>query len=383
MRQISLRDACARIDYGLTTSAVANGVGPRFLRITDIESSNINWPQVPRCEATPMERERYRLLRGDVVVARTGASTGRSAWVQPPEDAVFASYLVRFRAGTEVDSRFLGYVLASGPWRDYIHGRAHGKSAQPNLSAGDMAEFEFMCPDLLAQRAIAEVLGALDDKIAANTRRVVTADALSAARFASIIEGADTAPLSSTAEFINGRAFTKDASGTGRVVIRIAELNSGIGGSTVYSDAQVTDQHVARPGDLLFAWSGSLTVHRWFRPEGIVNQHIFKVVPKAGHPRWLVKQLLMVALAEFKAIAADKATTMGHIQRHHLDLAVPLPSRESIGQRDAVMTNLYESALLTEQENLSLAAIRDALLPELMSGRLQVRDAASAIEGIV
>src|SRR5690606_13482440 len=127
-----------------------------------------------------------------------------------------------------------------------------------------------------------------DDKIAANRRLVSGADALSQAHFLEVVQEADRIPLSATAKFINGKAFTKGASGTGRVVIRIAELNSGLGSSTVRSDIDVEDQYTARPGDILFAWSGSLTLHRWFRDEAIVNQHIFKVVPNEGVPPWLV-----------------------------------------------------------------------------------------------
>ena len=182
-------------------------------------------------------------------------------------------------------------------------------------------------------------------------------------------------PLSSLARFVNGKAFTKDATGTGRIVVRIAELNSGIGGSTVYNDIEVADEHLARPGDLLFAWSGSLTVARWYRPEAIVNQHIFKVIPNDGVPMWLVNQAVRAKLDEFKAIAADKATTMGHIQRRHLDEPVAIPAAEDMRRIDGLMAGLWETALAAEVESLKLTQTRDELLPLLMSGKVRVRDA--------
>jgi type I restriction enzyme S subunit len=181
------------------------------------------------------------------------------------------------------------------------------------------------------------------------------------------------------ARFVNGKAFTKGATGTGRVVVRIAELNSGLGGSTVYNDIDVPEDHVARPGDLLFAWSGSLTVARWFRPEAIVNQHIFKVIPHDGYPMWMVNQALRTKLDEFKAIAADKATTMGHIQRRHLDEPVTVPSEEEVERLDPLMCGLWDWALAAESENLRLAKTRDELLPLLMSGKLRVRDAEEVV----
>ncbi len=251
-------------------------------------------------------------------------------------------------------------------------------SVQPMLNRNYIARLPVRVPPLPEQRAIADVLSALDDKIAANARLIGAADAVSEAVFESLT-ATEPMPLTSVAEFVNGRAFTKDASGTGRVVVRIAELNSGIGGSTVFSDAEVPDQHVARPGDILFAWSGSLTLHRWFRPEAIVNQHIFKVLPRAGYPHWLVWGLLTNRLDEFKAIAADKATTMGHIQRRHLEEPVAVPVPALVAQHNDAMSALWSRALAAEVENLTLAATRDALLPALMSGRLRVRDAASGI----
>jgi type I restriction enzyme S subunit len=189
--------------------------------------------------------------------------------------------------------------------------------------------------------------------------------------------------LTDVARFVNGKAFTKDASGTGRVVVRIAELNSGLGGSTVYNDIEVADQHLARPGDLLFAWSGSLTLHRWFRPEAIVNQHIFKVIPQRGFPIWCAYGLISRKLDEFKAVAADKATTMGHIQRRHLEELVDVPTRAVMESNDDEMTTLWNRALLAEQESLTLGSLRDALLPELMAGRIRVNDAEMTVEEVL
>ena len=255
-------------------------------------------------------------------------------------------------------------------------------SANPTLNRNHLHPLKIVWPPAADQRAIAEVLGALDDKIAANARLISAADGLSHALFQSVATHSDSLPLSATARFVNGKAFTKGASGTGRVVIRIAELNSGIGGSTVFSDAEVEDDFLAGPGDILFAWSGSLTVHRWFRREAIINQHIFKVIPN-GYPSWLVYELLRKRLPYFKGIAADKATTMGHIQRRRLDELVDIPSRSAISRLDALMSSLWARMLLAERENETLAATRDALLPQLMSGALRVKDAEKVLEEVV
>lgn len=111
-----------------------------------------------------------------------------------------------------------------------------------------------------------------------------------------------------------------------------------------------------------------------------MNQHIFKVMPNDDYPHWLVYELLRHKLKEFKAIAADKATTMGHIQRKHLDELVRVPSSENIGRHNPLMAGLWDQALVAEVESLKLAEIRDTLLPQLMSGRLRVKDAEKVLE---
>lgn len=325
----------------------------------------------------------YVLRQGDLVFGRKGA-VDRSAWVKPHEDGYFlGSDGIRVRFGRNIDSRFMAYQLQSSASRDWLLQHASG-TTMLSLNQKTLERVPIVVPDHHVQRAIAEVLGAFDDRIAANEKLIAKADELMDAKWTLACRNRSTVvPLSSLARFVNGKAFTKDATGTGRVVIRIAELNSGIGASTVYNDINVPDDHLARPGDLLFAWSGSLTIARWFREEAIVNQHIFKVIPAVDRPIWVVNQALRDKLQEFKAIAADKATTMGHIQRRHLDEPVTIPELEQIGRFDGLMSALWERALAAEQENLQLESTRDQLLPLLMSGKVRVRDAEKVLEGVV
>ncbi|EQD35763.1 type I restriction-modification system, S subunit, partial [mine drainage metagenome] len=211
----------------------------------------------------------------------------------------------------------MSYVLKSLDWFEYVDGIASGKSAQPNMNAHDMSGFLFDLPPLGEQRGIAATLGALDDKIESNRRFIALIPELVRNRIDKIItEESQKIPVNEMAQFVNGGAYTKGASGTGRMVIRIAELNSGPGGSTVYNDINVPNDKLASAGDLLMSWSGSLGLYRWYRDEAIINQHIFKVIPEQ-YPAWLVFDRLQSVMSIFKGIAQDKATTMGHIQRGH------------------------------------------------------------------
>ena len=182
--QCQLSDVCSAINYGLTASATDESTGLRFLRITDIVSGDLDWEAVPFVLTDASAQQKYRLHDGDIVIARTGASTGTSAFVKSPPPAVFASYLVRLQTKPEFDSRFVSYYLKSEEFWTFIKGVLGDKSAQPNASASTMASAPFRAPRRLSeQQAIAHVLGTLDDKIELNRRMNQTLEEMARAIF--------------------------------------------------------------------------------------------------------------------------------------------------------------------------------------------------------
>jgi type I restriction enzyme S subunit len=325
---------------------------------------------------------------GDVVLTAKG-TVGRVA-LMPPDgpDFAYSPQLCYFRptVGGPLRSRYLYYWFKSAQFWNQADALKGQTDMADYLSLSDVQALEIRIPSISQQDGIIGFLGSLDDKIAVNDRIVENCDGLRSLRFRQWVrlhpDLVDERPLSSLASFVNGRAFTKDATGTGRMVIRIAEMNSGPSASTVYNDIDVPDEHLAHPGDVLFAWSGSLGVARWFRGTSIVNQHIFKVIPHSTVPKWLIHESLNEKLVMFKGVAADKATTMGHIQRRHLDEIVSVPSPSRIAQLDIELDPLWGRALLAEQESLKLAELRDTLLPKLMSGEIRVRDAEKVVEDV-
>lgn len=314
-----------------------------------------------------------------VLMAMYGATVGKLALLAMPMtcNQAACAMVVDPRCA---DFRYLFYQLQYA--RPQICDLANG-AAQQNLSAATIKSLEVPFPSLDEQRAIAQTLGALDDKIESNRRLATLVPQLIRAKV-EVALGADSeeVSVSSLAQFINGGAFTKGASGSGRMVLRIAELNSGPGASTVYNDIDVPDEKLARRGDILMSWSGSLGVYRWYRDEAIVNQHIFKVIP-TDYPAWLVFDRLEAVIGVFQNIAKDKATTMGHIQRGDLVLTtVAVPSDGSITAVDAELSSLWDRLLLAEHENTLLEALRDALLPGLLSGRIRAAQTFSVAEAI-
>lgn len=168
----TLADVCESVRYGYTASARQDPCGSRLLRITDIVPESLNWESVPYCEVNDEDKERFALAVGDIVVARTGATVGYAKLIREPEDAVFASYLVRFRVDSQkADPAFVGRLVESNVYKAFVQSRIGG-AAQPNASAPVLGSFEFVLPSKHSQSCIASILSAYDDSIENNRRRM-------------------------------------------------------------------------------------------------------------------------------------------------------------------------------------------------------------------
>lgn len=156
-RTVRVREVAESIQYGHTASAVASEEGPRFLRITDIQNGAVDWDSVPSCNITDEDVPKYRLSEGDLVFARTGATTGKSYLIRDCPDAVFASYLIRVRASKVIDPRYLAFFFQSPDyWRQIERGKRG--IGQPNVNGKVLGEIELPLQPLdEQQRIVAEI----------------------------------------------------------------------------------------------------------------------------------------------------------------------------------------------------------------------------------
>ena len=164
-KMTTLGDIAEEITYGYTESAKKEKIGPKFLRITDIQDDFIDWKSVPYCFISEKDYFKYKLEIGDIVIARTGNSTGAISTIKEEVNAVFASYLIRFKINQEkADYKFIDLLLRSEIWKNFVKS-IKGGSAQGGANAKNFAEFSILLPILPEQQAIAAVLSSLDDKI--------------------------------------------------------------------------------------------------------------------------------------------------------------------------------------------------------------------------
>ncbi|GBE48569.1 EcoKI restriction-modification system protein HsdS [bacterium BMS3Bbin12] len=379
--------------------------------------------------------------RADDVVLSRRCNPGETAVAPSNLEYALGQNLVLLRAdGTRIYPAFLRWLVRGPEWWRQISKFINAGAVFDSLKCGDIPNFELRIPPLPEQRAIAHVLGTLDDKIELNRRMSETLETMARALFKSwfvdfdpvrakcrgepacspqfgqvpqsgqahrpaptkwpqhildlfpdrlvdselgeIPEGWEVEGLDRIAQFLNGLALQKYPPTDNRSLpaIKIAQLRAGNTSGADQASVDLDPNYIVEDGDILFSWSGSLECEFWAGGRGALNQHLFKVT-SATYPHWLCYLGIHAHLDDFRHIAAGKATTMGHIQRHHLSNAkLAVPPKPLLRIMDNQLNPIIDSLWRRKLESHTLAALRDTLLPKLISGELRVKDAEKFIE---
>lgn len=159
----------SKIDYGYTESASTKMVGPKFLRITDIQDGRVTWTSVPYCSIEAGKLARYRLEHGDIVFARTGGTTGKSYLVAHPPEAVFASYLIRLRVVADrLLPEFVNLFFQTASYWDSVRVGLSG-STQGGFNATKLGDMRISYPE---SRQEQRVLVTKMESLSAETQRL-------------------------------------------------------------------------------------------------------------------------------------------------------------------------------------------------------------------
>lgn len=184
---VSLAQISERIDYGYTASATVQPVGPKFLRITDIQNGQVDWSTVPYCQFTGEPSDKAILRDGDIVFARTGATTGKSYLIrQCPADCVFASYLIRVRPSERVNPKYLAHFFRTPNYWAQIFRNSAG-TAQEGVNASKLKQLQVPLPDLEEQNQIADLLDQSYDIVDYYKRSILILDELLFATYAGLM----------------------------------------------------------------------------------------------------------------------------------------------------------------------------------------------------
>ena len=433
----SLRDLCVD-DRGIQTGPFGSqlhqrdyvSIGTPIITVEHLGENQITHDDVPKVSDSDRNRlKRYELRQGDIVFSRVGSVDRRALVSKAEEGWLFSGRCLRVRANSDkIDPTYLSYFFGLETFKEYIRSIAFG-ATMPSLNTRLLSDVSVVYPPLPEQRAIAHILGTLDDKIELNRRMNETLEEMARALFKSwfvdfepvrakmegrwrrgeslpgmpaelyelfpggmvdselgeIPAGWEVKGLDEIADFRNGLALQRFRPGDNDdrlPVVKIAQLRSGRADSGEWAKASIDPSCVLDDGDIVFSWSGSLLIKVWCGGRAALNQHLFKVTSEQ-YPKWFFLNCIQTHLSEFQRIAADKATTMGHIRRHHLSAAKCVgPDQALISAADDTFARLLLKRISIHIESRSLDALRDTLLPKLISGEMRLKQTEQLLSGV-
>ena len=381
---------CLTVDgrgsYGIAASAVErNERLYTYLRITDIrDDGTLNMNDLKSVDDP--NASKYILHPNDIVFARTGASTGRNYFYDGSDGTfVYAGFLIKFSLDPQkVNPVYIKYYCQSTQYRNWIKSFSTG-STRGNINAQTLGNMDIPLPSREQQDFIVRVLSPIDEKIKLNQKINDNLYAQAKAIFEQQFIDLETIPdgwkkgnLLDVANYLNGLAMQKyrpNEDEVGLPVLKIKELRQGsCDNSSELCSPNIKPEYIIHDGDVIFSWSGSLLVDIWCGGTCGLNQHLFKVTSNT-YDKWFYYLWTAHHLERFIAIAADKATTMGHIKRGELAKAeVLIPSDEDYKAINSLMNPIFNLIVAKRIEARKLAELRDELLPKLMSGEIDVSE---------
>ncbi len=321
---------------------------------------------------------KYRFNVGDVLFGKLRPYFRKV--VKPDFDGICSTDIWVINATEESDINFIFYFFANQELVDLSYSTSSG-TRMPRADWKFLSQTLWNIPPLKEQKAIAEVLSSLDEKIDLLHRQNKTLEELAQTLFRQwFIEEAkdewEEKPLSEIANFLNGLACQKipPKNNVDKLpVLKIKDLKGGISDSSDWATTDVKPEYIIESGDVIFAWSASLIVKIWDGEKCILNQHLFKVTSE-DYPKWFYYQWCKYHLDRFIAIAQAHATTMGHIKRKDLDNAMCfVPTDDEMKVMDEQMVPLMQKMENNSKQIKTLENMRDTLLPKLMSGEVRLK----------
>lgn len=427
VKTVALADICSDVSYGYTASASAEPVGPKFLRITDIQGGTVDWDNVPYCEISESKLSKNLLLKGDIVVARTGNSTGENYMYSGDDPSVFASYLIRFKVDHSLaNPHFVWLQMRTRRWWDFVSGAKSG-SAQAGANAKVLGKFEVSLPPRKIQDHIVNIVSTLSEKIHINTQTNQTLEQMAHAIFKSWFVDFDPVKAKMNGEQPEGM----DATTASLFPEKLVESELGLipEGWEVNQLSDICKNHsqsynLKSVDEVVFVNTGDVQegdfLHKNYSPviglpgqakkaikeDDILYSEIrpknkrfayvdfdvsdyvvstkFMVIQanEKVHPRLLYMILTRQnTIDEFNIIADSRSGTFPQITFKAISnlefCMAPREIQDSFVSQIMPMIKLQSSL---KSENKQLAEMRDTLLPKLLSGEIELETTEELVE---
>jgi type I restriction enzyme S subunit len=354
----------------------------------------VNWASVPYCKIKESDHRKYKLEKGDIVIARTGATTGYNYTFNDNIDAVFASYLIRYRIdNTKANPFFIQYALKSEYWKGFVEGIIGG-SAQPGANAKMFAEFKMSIPPLLEQSFISELLSGLDCKIDLLHRQNQTLEQLAETLFRLwfVEEAEDSWEVMSLGELFEikiGRTpprkehrwFSSNPDDVKWVSIR------DLGNCGIYIDEvseyltkeaiQGFSIPIIPPNTVLLSFK--LTIGRVaITTESLVSNEAiahFKIKDNSN----IFSEFLFLFLKFFNFESLGSTSSIAEAVNSQMikQIEMPVPNAEALAKFNVEIGPIFQKIKSNTIQIRTLTHFRDLLLPKLISGEVRIKNSDS------
>lgn len=396
-KEVTATEYCSKIADGTHDSPKRQNFGKYLITSKHIKGHSIDFDNAYFISEDDYQKiiKRSKVDKWDVIISMIGEYCG-FCYV---EDSNFTDYAVKnvgiFKVGERIKSLWLYYYLTSPDGKAQLKSIRAG-SSQPYVSLGALRDLIIPVPSIEKMEEIVSILSSLDRKIELNNKINADLEEMAQAIFKNwfvdfepfkngkfvdselgmIPEGWKVGRLTEIASYMNGLAMQKfppENNEDSLPVLKIKELGQGFCGTdSDRCSCNIKDECRIHNGDVIFSWSGTLLVDVWCGGDCGLNQHLFKVTSK-DYPKWFYYYWTKHHLQEFIHIAKDKAVTLGHIKRGHLEEAmVAIPDNDSMEKAHELFEPILSKMISLRLENSRLSLLRDTLLPRLMSGELEV-----------
>ena len=355
----------------------------RLLRGDNISQGRLRWSGAKRFPMSRIDEvKRYQLAAGDVVVAmdRPWIEAGLKYSVVRKEDvpSLLVQRVARLRTKSDsLDQSFLGWVIGSAAFTNYVVGVQTG-SAVPHISGKQIGDFEFVLPPIEVQRAIAATLGALDDKIESNRRSASLISDLLDTHSEKFGAGLPTVPLGDIATPVKESLNPSNLGNTQVDHFSLPAFDRDARPERVAASSIMSNKlRVPKQAILLSRLNPRFNRTWWASADAdapALASTEFLVLTAEDEQR-LAAVWLALRDPFFRGEMPKRVTgTSGSHQRVKPDdvLAIEVPDFTSAPTvlKESALAMLKRSESL-RAESARLSALRDALLPELLSGRLR------------
>jgi type I restriction enzyme S subunit len=380
----TLADLTTKIGSGATPRGGSESYLPSRTNFAFIRSQNVFDRRFDASGLAFISDEQAAALRGVVLqpgdvllnITGDGVTFGRAALVDEATlPACVNQHVAIVRADpSKADPGYLLSYLTHPDVKTYITSFNSGGSRRA-VTKGHIESFLLPEPPLPEQRSIGATLGALDDKIESNRRVVTSALALARAQVDRFTANRSSVPYTTALEVRMGAAFKGNkfsAPGIGRPLLRIRDLKKFE--SATWTSETRADETVIHPGDIVVGMDAEFRATLWLGQDSVLNQRVCSFRGRPGVGRAFILAALEPELAFQEQ--AKTGTTVIHLNKADIEtFAVPDLSVEEHRQLSEITEPLIELAVARAIEARALAATRNALLPELLSGRVRVLEA--------